>query len=256
MLKKRLVGVITVKDGWAVQSFGYRRYLPLGHPEYLAENLDRWGADEILVLSIDRTRRGLGPDLDLVRRLGGMGLSTPLAYGGGLRGIADAGAIIQAGAERVCVDAIMRSNDAVVRGISALVGAQAVIGALPLSYHAGDLQLLDYVTGHSRSLTGEDLSLFAARVVSEALIIDWRHEGDRGAFDMNLIRRFPTVDVPLIAFGGVSETAQLEQLFGVDRVAAIGVGNFLSYREHAVQLLKRGTGSDRIRPALSVGPSR
>src|SRR5450755_2779146 len=141
MLKKRLVGVITVKDGWAVQSFGYRRYLPLGHPEYLAENLDRWGADEILVLSIDRTRRGLGPDLDLVRRLGGMGLSTPLSYGGGIRTIAEAGAIIQAGAERVCVDATMRSSATVVRGISSLIGAQAVIGALPLSSVSGGLEL-------------------------------------------------------------------------------------------------------------------
>jgi imidazole glycerol-phosphate synthase subunit HisF len=256
MLKKRLVGVITVKDGWAVQSFGYRRYLPLGHPEYLAENLDRWGADEILVLSIDRTRRGLGPDLDLVRRLGGMGLSTPLAYGGGLRSVADAGAIIQAGAERVCVDAVMRANSGVVRGIAALAGAQAVIGALPLSYDGGDLQLLDYIGGRSRPLTREDSSLFDARVVSEALIIDWRNEGHRAAFDMNLVRHFPMIDVPLIAFGGISEAAQLEQLFGVDRVAAVGVGNFLSYREHAVQLLKRGTGSDRIRPALSAGQSR
>ena len=49
MIRKRLIGVITVKGGWAVQSFGYARHLPLGRPEILAENLDRWGADEILV---------------------------------------------------------------------------------------------------------------------------------------------------------------------------------------------------------------
>ena len=111
-----MVGVITVKDGWAVQSFGYRRYLPLGHPECVAENLDRWGVDEILVVSIDRTRRGIGPDLDLVRRIAGLGLATPLAYGGGIRCVADAGDIIQAGTERICIDALMRRDaDAVPR---------------------------------------------------------------------------------------------------------------------------------------------
>jgi len=256
MLKKRLVGVITVKDGWAVQSFGYRRHLPLGHPEYLAENLDRWGADEILVLSIDRTRRDLGPDLDLVRRLGGMGLSTPLSYGGGIRTVAEAGAIIQAGAERVCVDAIMRLNAPVVRGISALIGAQAVIGALPLSSVLGGLELLDYTSGRSSPLTVGDLSLFDARVVSEALIIDWRNEGYVGAFDNDLIRLFPAVDVPLIVFGGVNRATQLEKLLELERVAAVGVGNVLSYREHAVQILKRQTGGARLRPALSVGISR
>jgi imidazole glycerol-phosphate synthase subunit HisF len=256
MLKKRLVGVITVKDGWAVQSFGYRRHLPLGHPEYLAENLDRWGADEILVLSIDRTRRGLGPDLDLVRRLGGMGLSTPLAYGGGLRTVEEAGAIIQAGAERVCVDALLRAPGAVVHGMSALVGAQALIGALPLSCEAGRLQLLDYRTGRSQPLSSEDLSLFNARVVSEALVIDWRHEGHPGGFDMGLIRHFPAIDVPLIAFGGVSEAEQLDELFALDRVAAVGVGNFLTYREHAVQALKRRSGGERMRPAVAAVGSR
>ena len=57
MLKKRLIGVITVLDGWAVQSFGYKKYLPLGKPKILAKNLDNWGADEILIQSINRTRK-------------------------------------------------------------------------------------------------------------------------------------------------------------------------------------------------------
>jgi len=54
MVRKRLIGVITVIDNMAVQSFGYNRYLPLGDPGILAENLDRWRADEILVSCIDR----------------------------------------------------------------------------------------------------------------------------------------------------------------------------------------------------------
>jgi imidazole glycerol-phosphate synthase subunit HisF len=255
MLKKRLVGVITVKDGWAVQSFGYRRYLPLGHPEFLAENLDRWGADEILVLCIDRTRRGMGPDFNLLHRLGSLGLSTPLAYGGGIRTVAEAGAVIQSGAERVCLDEAMR-NPGVVRGISALAGAQAIIGVLPLSVHGTTLQLLHYMSGRSTPLTAEDLSLFETRVVSEALIIDWRNEGRAAAFEIDLIRCFPVSDVPLIAFGGISEAVQLEMLFGDQRVAAVGIGNFLSYREHAVQIFKRQTGGSSIRAACFVDDAR
>jgi len=253
MLKKRLVGVITVKDGWAVQSFGYRRYLPLGRPECLAENLDRWGADEILVLSIDRSRHGLGPDLDLLRRLGGLGLSTPLTYGGGVRNVADAGAVIQCGADRLCVDAILHSQADVVRSISALVGAQAVIGVLPVA-RAGDvIQLRDYLSGREVPLGSNHLSLFEARVVSEALIVDWRNEGQRGRFDMTLLEGFPLGGVPLIAFGGISEPGQLRALFANERIVAVGVGNFLAYSEHAIQALKRQSGADSIRPAHFAG---
>ena len=60
MLRKRLIAVVTVLDGLAVQSFGYQRYLPLGKPECLVENLDRWGVDEIFVQVIDRSARNLG----------------------------------------------------------------------------------------------------------------------------------------------------------------------------------------------------
>ena len=28
MLRKRLLGAVVVRQGWAVQSFGYRRWLP------------------------------------------------------------------------------------------------------------------------------------------------------------------------------------------------------------------------------------
>ena len=55
MLKKRLIATIIIKDNWAVQSFSYKSWLPLGKPECLAENYDNWGADEIVIsIQIDR----------------------------------------------------------------------------------------------------------------------------------------------------------------------------------------------------------
>jgi imidazole glycerol-phosphate synthase subunit HisF len=250
MLKKRLVGVITVRRGWAVQSFGYRRYLPLGSARCLAENLDRWGVDEILVLSIDRSRLEAGPDFELLRALGSLGLSTPLSYGGGIRTAEDAVAAIQAGAERVCVDALLRTDPAAVAEISSRAGAQAVIGVLPLSREAGGLEWLEYRSGERVPLSAADLSLFSRRVVSEALLIDWRNEGRAQGFDVELVRRFPVAGVPLIVFGGVSEPAQLDVLLGDERVVAVGVGNFLSYREHAVQKLRQRTAVTSVRAPI------
>jgi cyclase len=66
MLKKRIVGVIPIRNGIAVQSFRYNSYLPLGDPLIIAENLDRWGIDEILLHNIDRTKKKLGPDIILL----------------------------------------------------------------------------------------------------------------------------------------------------------------------------------------------
>ena len=101
MNRKRLIGVVTVKDGWAVQSFGYRRHLPLGRPEILVENLDRWGADEILVQCIDRSARCLGPDFALLERISRLDLATPLIYAGGIRHMDDARRVINSASDRM-----------------------------------------------------------------------------------------------------------------------------------------------------------
>jgi len=249
MLKKRLIGVITVKDGWAVQSFGYSRHLPLGRPECLAENLDNWGADEILVLSIDRSRNNLGPDLPLLRRLGGLGLSTPLTYGGGIRTADEAVAVIQAGAERISVDAVLHDAPQSVREMATRLGAQALIAAMPLTCNGRRPEWFDYRRSTSTPFDRVSLSLFVEGVVSEALLIDWAHEGHPQAFDAELVRNFPLDDVPLIAFGGLSNPAQLRQLLDMPQIAAVAVGNFLSYSEHAVQDLKSQLTDLPLRPA-------
>jgi imidazole glycerol-phosphate synthase subunit HisF len=238
MLKKRLIGVVTVKNGMAVQSFGFNRYLPLGKPQCLVENLDRWGADEVLILNIDRTRAHLGPDFELLERLARLGLGTPLIYAGGIRSIEDGVRVIQLGADRLAVDALLHDDITIVRGLSERLGAQAVIAALPLSHGVRSIKWLNYRNGATSPIPDSLVELISAGVVSEALVIDWQHEGQPGGFDRNLIAQFPIEDVPLIAFGGLSDPDEMLELLSAPRVAAVAIGNFLNYREHAVQSLK------------------
>ena len=247
MLKKRLVGVVTVKDGWAVQSIGYRRYLPLGKPECLVENLDRWGADEILVLVIDRARHGRGPDFELLNKLARIGISTPLIYGGGITSVEDGIRTIQAGADRLVLDALLHDDPAVVRELCSRLGAQAVIAALPMAHSDGKVNWLDYRNQQSKVISPDVTELLEGGIVSEALLIDWMNEGTRGGFQSALVQHFPLSHVPLIVFGGISEPEQFSQLLQNERVAAVAVGNFLNYREHAIQ---------NLRTALSTTPLR
>lgn len=235
MLKKRLIGVVTVKDGWAVQSFGYRRYLPLGRPEVLVENLDRWGADEILLQVIDRSRMSIGPDLDLLARVSALGLATPLIYAGGISSVEEGVAVIKAGADRVCVDAAFHDKPDLGAALAQPLGAQAIIAALPVSVTGDGMARRDYRTRVDTPLSPRLLELLDTGAISEALLIDWQNEGSPRAFDERILARFPLNTAPLIAFGGLSEPEQLKAVLGSARVAAVAVGNFLSYREHAVQ---------------------
>lgn len=250
MANKRLIGVVTVKDGWAVQSFGYRRYLPLGHPECLVENLDRWGVDEILVLCIDRSANNAGPDYGLIDRISRLGLATPLAYGGGISTTEHAIKLIRLGAERVCLDAVLRRNPGEIAKIAGALGRQAVIAAIPaVMTPAGDIQAVDYLSGITSPIVCSDIANLLTSFFSEILLIDMRHEGFPDAFDNQLVANFPPVDIPLIAFGGITSSEKIFSLFDFANVNAVAIGNSLAYKEHAVQQLKEKLFSISLRPA-------
>ena len=234
MLKKRLIGVVTVRNGWAVQSFGYKRYLPLGRPECLVENLDRWGADEILVQVIDRSAAKLGPDLALLERLAKLGLGTPLIYGGGIRSVQDGLNVIKGGADRFTVDTLLQDDFSIVAELGARLGTQAVIASMPVSAAGEKLELLDHRSRKSQALPAALMQSISAGKLSEVLLIDWQHEGVPEGFDESIITRFTAKNMLLIAFGGISTTRQMRSLLAHPQLSAIAVGNFLTYKEHAI----------------------
>lgn len=247
MLKKRIIGVVTVKDGWAVQSMGYKRYLPLGRPECLVENLDHWGADEILLQVIDRSSDGLGPDFDLLARIAKLGLGTPLIYGGGIRTVEDGINAVQNGADRLVVDALLLDEPKIIRKLSESLGAQAIIGAMPMRIDSGEVRHMNYRNGAITSLPSSCMGLMQDATISEMLLIDCVNEGHDGSFDERLVENFPFEEIPLILFGGISKPSQMRQLLQRKNVAAVAIGNFLSYREHAIQNFKEMLGTTSLR---------
>jgi imidazole glycerol-phosphate synthase subunit HisF len=247
MLRKRLLGAVVVRQGWAVQSFGYRHWLPLGKPECLVENLDRWGADGIVVLVIDRGNQG--PDLELIERLGALGLSTPLTYGGGLATEAHARAAVKAGAERLVLDAVLSHNPQAVGAMASAVGVQALVAALPLQQsREGEVLHLQYRTGKSAALATPIHELIAAEEVSEALVIDAAGEGNGQGFNPVLLKAVEAqTGLPLLAFGGLARAEQIRPLLGRSQLAGVVVGNALNYREHSIGHLKAALTDQSLR---------
>lgn len=246
MLRKRIIGVITVRGGWAVQSFGYGHYLPLGRPEILASNLDRWGADEILLQCIDRSATNLGPDIGLIERVARKGIATPLIYAGGIRNAEDGVSAIHAGADRIAVDTLLQDTPDSVAQLEATLGAQAVIAVLPLSIETNGLMHLNYRTGSLAPMGDVLLEVLEKRTASEVLVIDYKNDGGQ-AFDTRLLDVFPVSGLPVIAFGGLAGAEQLRGVLRRPEVVAAGVGNSLNYREHAIRLLKQALGDLPIR---------
>jgi cyclase len=238
VLNKRLIGVVTVRHGWAVQSFCYNRYLPLGNPEVIIENLDRWGADEILIHCIDRSSNQMGPDFDLLERVGGLGLSTPLIYGGGIRNADDAVKIVNLGADRVSLDSMIWDRPDQLELLSRKLGTQALIANMPLMVKGESLIWYNYRNETQIPLNQAMLDQINLEWVSEVMLTDYQHEGLQLSFDDAIPRLFPIKEKPLLVFGGLSSVIQIQDILSLPNVVGVGVGNFLNYKEHAIQSIK------------------
>jgi len=132
MIKKRLIGAVVVKDEIAVQSFSYDKYLPLGKPEVIIKNLDRWGVDEILINVIDRSKNNQNPDFDLLKKIQKMNITTPLIYGGGISNLKNANQVINLGADRILIETAVLTKYKDIQDISLFLGSQALVLSLPV----------------------------------------------------------------------------------------------------------------------------
>lgn len=248
MLRKRLLAAVVVRQGWAVQSFGYRRWLPLGKPACLVQNLDRWGADGIVVLAIDRGDQG--PDLELIESLSALGLSTPLTYGGGLATEAHAREAVRAGAERLVLDTVLSRSPKAVAAMAGAVGVQALVAALPLQLSlGGDVHHFQHRLLTHAPLAPSIRDLIAAEQVSEVLVIDTAGEGSGQGFNPVLVEAVEAYTaLPLLAFGGLACAAQIRPLLHRPQLAGVVVGNALNYREHGIGQLKAALTDQPLRP--------
>ena len=127
-MKTRISGFVTIKNDWAVQSFGFKKYLPIGKPEIVVENLSRWGADEIYVNCIDSSKNLEGPNIKILRKIYKRKINTPIIYSGGIRNLSDAKKVINEGADRIAINtSAFNKNPNYFLSISNFLGSQALI---------------------------------------------------------------------------------------------------------------------------------
>jgi cyclase len=248
MPKKRLVASISVKSGIAVQSYGYTDYRPVGSPLALAQTFDRWNVDEILLQAIDRSSQNQGPDYELLKKVAGLGLASPLSYGGGIRNADDAHRCILLGADRVVLGAQLFRKPEIILEIASILGTQAVILSLPIRF-ADVLMVYDYVAKVEVPIAQFIESCPMIEHASEYLVIDYANKGRLSCINEERVKSLNMLSKPLILFGGLCCIETIRSLLSIDSVNAVALGNTLLNKEHSYQHIKQALDSKELRYA-------
>lgn len=230
MLARRIIPCLDVKDGRVVKGINFLSLRDAGDPVEQAAAYDAQGADEICYLDISAAPEGRSTLVDIVARTANQ-VFTPLTVGGGVRSVADAERLLDAGADKIALNtAAIRTPDLVTE-IASRFGCQALVVAVDAKRRT--TSGWEVFSRGGRDPEGLDVLEWCKRVADlgagELLLTSMDRDGTGTGYDTELLTAVSSsVTIPVIASGGVGELAHLAAGLeaGADAVLAASIFHF------------------------------
>jgi cyclase len=240
MLAKRVIACLDVRDGQVVKGVRFEELRRAGDPAALARRYNVEGIDELVILDITATlekRQAMTATVRAVARE----IFIPLAVGGGIRGEADAEAVIEAGADKVSLNTAALADPTLISRLAARYGSQAVVVAIDARRAAGGYAV--YVrsgTAPASRHAVEWAREAADRGAGEILLTSMDRDGTRIGFDCEMTAAVSqAVPIPVIASGGAGTFEHFADVFTAGCADAALAASVFHYAEHSVVELKQ-----------------
>jgi imidazole glycerol-phosphate synthase subunit HisF len=231
---KRVIPCMDVDAGRVVKGTRFIDIRDAGDPVELAVHYDAQGADELIFLDITATSDKRATVVELARRAAD-DVFVPFTIDGGVRELADAHAVLDAGADKVSINSAPLGRPELIDELARVFGAQCVVLAIDAKRRP-DGSYEAYLAG-GRTATGRDAIEWARegveRGAGEILLTSMDRDGTGDGYELELTRRVSeAVDVPVIASGGVGEPGHLIEGYraGADAALCASIFHYGRYR--------------------------
>jgi cyclase len=237
---KRVIPCLDVDAGRVVKGVGFLDLRDAGDPVELACRYDAAGADELVFLDITATSDKRDTVVELARRTAD-DVFIPFTIGGGIRSVADAQAVLDAGADKVSVNSAALARPQLLDELAKTFGAQCVV--LAIDAKARDHDGWEAYVAGGRTATGRDAVEWARegveRGAGEILLTSMDRDGTNAGYDLGLTTAVAgAVSVPVIASGGAGEISHLIDAVNAGADAVLCASIF-HYGHHTVPEVKQ-----------------
>ncbi len=220
MLAKRLIPCLDVRDGVVVKGVQFRNHEIIGDIVPLAARYAEEGADELVFYDITASSDGRVVDKSWVRKIAEV-IDIPFCVAGGIKSVADAGKILELGADKISVNSPALARPELISELNAAFGQQCVVVGIDSYFDAttGQYQVYQYTGDESRSQKTRWLLLdwveeVQRRGAGEIVLNCMNQDGVRLGYDLaqlSLVRQY--CQVPLIASGGAGAVQHFIDVF-------------------------------------------
>jgi cyclase len=241
MLGARVIPCLDVDAGRVVKGVNFVGIRDAGDPVELAIRYDAEGADELVFLDITASSDERDTMVHVVERVADQ-VFIPFTVGGGVRGVEDVRKLLRAGADKVSLNTAAVNDPGIVQAGAHEFGVQCIVVAIDARRRGeGGWEV---VTHGGRTATGLDALEWATRVcelgAGEILLTSMDRDGTKAGYDIELLQEMnATVDVPVIASGGVGTLEHLYDGVAAGGASAVLAASIFHFGQHTVREAKQ-----------------
>src|ERR1041384_628707 len=239
MLTKRILPCLDVSRGRVVKAVSFPTLRDAGAPVEVARRYEEEGADELVFLDISASHEGRAIMLDVVRRVSEQ-IFMPFTVGGGIRTLADATRLIQAGAEKVSINSAAVRTPELITEVAGKFGKCAtVVNIDPRRVTRDGRTVWEVHINGGRVPTGLEAVAWARRVeelgAGEIVLTSMDADGTKNGYDLPMTRAVAeTVRIPVVASGGAGSPEHLYQVLTAGGADAALAASIFHYNEYGI----------------------
>lgn len=219
MLSRRIIACLDVRDGQVVKGVRFREHVVVGAIEDLALRYRDEGVDELVFYDITASPEQRSVDRGWVERVARI-IDIPFCVAGGIRSVADARAVLGAGADKISINSPAIERPALIAELAQAFGVQCVVvGIDSLKDADGQWRLRQYTGDPSKTQALSRLTLDWVRQVQqlgagEIVLNCMGSDGAREGYDIEQLKAVRAIcRVPLVASGGAGRCEHFAEVF-------------------------------------------
>src|SRR5262245_30399875 len=240
MLSKRVIACLDVRDGHVVKGVKFEGLRSAGDPAELARRYNEEGIDELVILDVTATIEKRLAMAATVRSVA-QELFIPLCVGGCIRDADDPAAVVDAGADKVSLNAAAPAQSEVITTLAKQYGSQAVIVAIDTKREGAGYAV--YVRSGTTAAARDAVEWAKeaeARGAGEILLTSMDRDGTKSGFDCEMTAAVANaVNIPVIASGGAGDLEHFYDVFTHGRADAALAASIFHYDDTSVSELKK-----------------
>lgn len=232
MLQTRVIPCLLLNEDSLVKTVKFENPSYIGDPVNTVRIFNELEVDELLFLDISASKENREINFHILEEIANE-CFMPLAYGGGIKSVADIKKILQIGLEKVAINSEAFSHPELITNAAAQFGSQSIIGAIDIKKNFwGKYEVYSHSGTQKQKVDAVEWAKQLEKLgVGEILLTAIHKEGMWSGFDINLIQQITrAVNVPVIANGGANDIFSIGKAIHDGGASATALGSMVVYQ--------------------------